>query len=174
MVSWRFCDTDNESAGYKESFLDRTSQTSLPLGQKQNFSNRDKFAVEGVLSKRAKFNVDFENNWLFRKTSLRDEKLRFFFVKQTRISIIPTRKADPNIFLISLKRDYIDTQYVKLPYSIWPFPIFLFYCANEGKMFKNFIILKDSTLLDVMQIKSHDLFKRDFDMLRILNLPIRA
>ena len=50
----------------------------------------------------------------------------------------------------------------------------MFYFANEGKMFKNFIILRESTLLDVMQIKFHDLFKRDFDMLRILNLPIHA
>ena len=103
---------------------------------------------------------------------MRDEKKALLV---SLVGIIPTRKADPNIiFLITLKQDYIDTQYVKIPYSIWPFPIFLFYCANEGKMFKNFIILKDSTLLDVMQIKSHDLFKRDFDMLRILNLPIRA
>ena len=31
-----------------------------------------------------------------------------FFCKQTRIGIIPTRKADPNIFLIALKQDYID------------------------------------------------------------------
>ena len=30
-----------------------------------------------LLSRHAKFNVDFENNWLFRKTSVRDEKLRF-------------------------------------------------------------------------------------------------
>ena len=35
-----------------------------------------------------------------------------FFCKQTRIGIIPTRKADPNIFLIALKQDYIDAQYV--------------------------------------------------------------
>ena len=54
------------------------------------------------------------------------------------------------------------------------FPCPTSYCANEGKMFKNFIILKESTLLDVMQIKFYDLFKRDFDILRILNLPIRA
>ena len=78
-----------------------------------------------LVSKRAKFNVDFENNWLFRKTSVRDEKLRFplivrksLFCKQTRIGIIPTRKADPNFFLIALKQDYIDAQYVKLPYSM--------------------------------------------------------
>ena len=41
-----------------------------------------------------------------------------FFCKQTRIGIIPTRKTDPNIFLIALKQDYIDAQYIKLPYSI--------------------------------------------------------
>ena len=80
-----------------------------------------------LVSKRAKFNVDFENNRPFRKTSVRDEKLHFplivrksleFFCKQTRIGISPTRKADPNIFLIALKQDYIDAQYVKLPYSV--------------------------------------------------------
>ena len=87
---------------------------------------------------------------------MRDEKLRFLvalivrkslelFCKQTRIGIIPTRKADPNIFLIAPKQDYIDAQYVKLPYSMWPFSISMFYCANEGKMFKNLIILKEST-----------------------------
>ena len=32
--------------------------------------------------------------------------------------LLLTRKADPNIFLIALKQDYIDAQYVKLPYSI--------------------------------------------------------
>ena len=40
------------------------------------------------------------------------------FCKQTRIGIIPTRRADPNIFLIALKQDYNDAQYVKLPYSL--------------------------------------------------------
>ena len=59
-----------------------------------------------------------------------------------------------NIFLIALKQDCIDAQYVKLPHSTWPFSIFMFYCANEGKMFKNLIILKESTLLEVMQIKT--------------------
>ena len=44
--------------------------------------------------------------------------------KQTRSGIIPTRKADINTFLIALKQDFIDTQYVKLPYSMWPFSIF--------------------------------------------------
>ena len=74
-----------------------------------------------LVSKRVKFNVDLENNWLFRRTSVRDEKNRKsleIFSKQTRISIIPARKADPNIFLIALKQDHIDAQYVKLPYSM--------------------------------------------------------
>ena len=74
-----------------------------------------------LVSKRVKFNVDLENNWLFRRTSVRDEKNRKsleLFSKQTRIGIIPARKADPNIFLIALKQDHIDAQYVKLPYSM--------------------------------------------------------
>ena len=41
-------------------------------------------------------------------------------------------------------------------------------------MFKNLIISKESTLLDVVQIQFHDLLLNDFDMLRILNLTIRA
>ena len=61
------------------------------------------------------------------------------FCEQTRIGIIPTQKADHNIFLIALKQDYIDAHYVKLPYSMWPFFHFLCFTAqNEGKMFKNF------------------------------------
>ena len=70
-----------------------------------------------LLSKRAKFNEDFDNNWRFRKTSVRPE-IAQIFCKQARVGIIPTRKADPNIFLIALKQDYIDAQYVKLPYSM--------------------------------------------------------
>ena len=62
----------------------------------------------------------------FRKTSVCDaftlpnspEIARIFFVKKTRIGIIPTRKADPNILLIALKQDYFVAQYVKLPYSM--------------------------------------------------------
>ena len=92
-----------------------------------------------------KFNVDFENNWLFRKTSVRDEKLRFplivrksleFFCKQTRIGIIPTRKADPNIFLIAPKQDYIDAQYVKLPYSVTFFYFLCFTAQTKAKCSK--------------------------------------
>ena len=75
----------------------------------------------------------------------------FSFCKQTRIGIIPTRKTDPNIFLIALEQDYIDAQYVKLPYSMWPFSILdVLLRKRRRKMFKNFIILKESTLLDVM------------------------
>ena len=37
------------------------------------------------------------------------------------------------------------------------FPFSMFYCTIKGKMFKNLIISKESTLLDVMQIKFHDL-----------------
>ena len=41
-------------------------------------------------------------------------------------------------------------------------------------MFKNLIILKEFTLLDVMQIKFCDLLLNMTLMLRILNLPIHA
>ena len=54
------------------------------------------------------------------------------------------------------------------------FPFSMFYCANKGKMFKNLIILKEFTLLDVMQIKFCDLLLNMTLMLRILNLPIHA
>ena len=57
---------------------------------------------------------------------------------------------------------------------MWPFSIFYVLLRKQGKMFKNLKILKESTLLDVIQIKFHDLIYRDFDMLCIPNLPIRA
>ena len=63
------------------------------------------------------------------------------FCKQTRISIIPTQKADPNIFLIALKQDYIDAQYVKPPYSMWPLSIFYVLLRKQrqnGKKLNNF------------------------------------
>ena len=97
--------------------LNRTSQTSCHKAESKIFRT-----ATNLVSKRAKFDVDFENNWLFRKTSVRDEQLRLplivrksleFVCKQTRIGIIPTRKADANIFLIALKQDYI-----KLPDSM--------------------------------------------------------
>ena len=37
------------------------------------------------------------------------------------------------------------------------FPFSTFYCTNKGKMFKKLLILKRSTLLDVMQIRFRDL-----------------
>ena len=49
---------------------------------------------------------------------------------ETGIDIIPARKADPNIFLIALKQDYIDAQYVKLPNSMWRFFHFLCFTAQ--------------------------------------------
>ena len=108
--------------------------------------------------------ADFENNWLFWENihawreiallvSLIVRKSLKFFCKQTRICIIPTRKVDPNIFPIALKQDYIDTQYVKLPYSMRPFSIFYVSLCKWRQIVQNLIILKESTLLDVMQIK---------------------
>ena len=94
------------------------------------------------------------------------EITRIFFCKQARIGIIPTRKADPNIFLIALKQDYIDAQYVKLPYSMWPFSIFSVFLRKRRQ---NVYV----TRRDAVQI-SWPFVKRDFDLLRILNLPIRA
>ena len=98
-----------------------------------------------------------------------------YFCKQTRIGIIPTWKANPNIFLIALKQDYIGAQYVKLAYSMWPFTIFYALLRKWGQNdqkrnnFKGVYV----TRRDADQI-SWPFFKRDFDMLRILNLPIRA
>ena len=113
---------------------------------------------------------------------MRNNKLRVYglpdspeiariFCKQTRIGVIPTRKADPNIFLIAPKQDYTDAQYVKLFILCDLFPFSMFYCANEGKMFKNLIILKESTLLDVMWIKLHDLLLNMTCHSRITTIP---
>ena len=62
--------------------------------------------------------------------SLIVQKSLEFFCKQTRIGIIPTRKADANIFLIALKQDYIDAQYVKLPLFYVAFFHFLCFTAQ--------------------------------------------
>ena len=67
------------------------------------------------------------------------------FCKQTRSGIIPTRKANPHIFLIALKQDYADAQYA---YSVTFFHFLLL--RNKGKMFKNLTISKESTLLDLL------------------------
>ena len=100
---------------------------------KPNFPNfpairpKAKFSVEQrqiCYQKRTKFNVDFENNWLFRKkvlcvtrncafVSLIVRKSLEFFCKQTRIGIIPTRKADPNFsfFTLFFKSDLMVNSY---------------------------------------------------------------
>ena len=54
---------------------------------------------------------------------------------------------------------------------MWPFPNFYVLLRKRRQMLKNLIIL--ITRRDADQI-SWPFFKRDFDMLRILNLPIRA
>ena len=81
-----------------------------------------------------------------------------FLCKQTRIGIIPTRKADPNILLIALKEDYIDAQYLKLAYSMWRFPIFYVLLLNRRQNVQNFNNFKGVyvTRRDADQI--HDLF----------------
>ena len=78
-------------------------------------------------------------------------------LKQTRISIIPTRKADSNIFPIALKQDYITFNMLNFPILYDLFPFCMFYCSHKGKMIKNLIILKESTSLDMIHIKFHDL-----------------
>ena len=71
MVSWRFCDTHNESAGHKEDF--KTELPKLPCRK----AKRKIFpTTTNLVSKHAKFNVDFENSGPFGKTSVREKKLR--------------------------------------------------------------------------------------------------
>ena len=104
-------------------------EDNIPFERLENVSESKFFRnATNLVSKHAKFNVDFENNWLLGKHPCRTRNCAFglpdspemapFFCNQTRIGIIPTRKADPNIFSIALKQDYIDAQYVKLPYSM--------------------------------------------------------
>ena len=71
-VVQRLCDTGNESAGHKESFS--TELPKLPCHEAESKIFR---TATHLVSKRAKFNIELENNWLFRKTSVGDEKLRF-------------------------------------------------------------------------------------------------
>ena len=88
------------------------------------------FELRQIWDQNAPKQPRFRKQLAFLKTSVRDEKFLIvrksldFFCKQTRSSIIPTRKAEHKIFLIALKQDYIDAQYVKLPYSMRPFSIF--------------------------------------------------
>ena len=91
------------------------------------------------------------------------------------MDIIPTRKADTYIFLIALKQDYIDAQYVKLAYSMWPFSIFYVLLRRQRQNVQKLNNFKGVyvTRRDADQIL-WPFVKRDFDVLRILNLPIRA
>ena len=52
--------------------LDRTSQTSCHRAESKIVRT-----ATNLVSKRAKFNIDFENIWFFRKAIVRDRKLRF-------------------------------------------------------------------------------------------------
>ena len=71
MVSWHFCDMDNESAGHKEDF-----QTELPKLPCRKAESKIFRTTTNLVSKRVNFNVDFENSGPLRKISVRDEKLR--------------------------------------------------------------------------------------------------
>ena len=73
----------------------------------------------------------------YAQVSLIVRKSLEFFCKQTRIGIILTRKADPDIFLITLKQGYCTLMLNMLNFPILCdlFPFSMFYCANEGKMF---------------------------------------
>ena len=84
------------------------------------------------------------------------ENAWIFFCKQTRIGIILTRKADPNIFWLPRNRIKLMLNMLNFPILCDLFLFSTFYCTNEGKMLKNLIILKGSMLLDVMQIKFRD------------------
>ena len=84
-----------------------------------------------------------------------------FFCKQTRIGIIPTQKANPNISLIAMKQDYIDAQYVKLSYSVWPISIFYVLLCKLWQHFQVYVTRRDADHI------SWPFVKRDFDMLRI-------
>ena len=55
----------------------RAFKTDLPKLPCHKTESKIFRTVTNLLSKRAKFNVDFENNWRFRKTSVREEKLLF-------------------------------------------------------------------------------------------------
>ena len=59
------------------------------------------------------------------------------FCEQTRIGIIPTRKADPNIFRIALKRITLTLNMLNFSILCDLFPFSMFYCSYEGKIFKH-------------------------------------
>ena len=118
----RFCDTDNERAGYKRAFKPNFPNflTVTPRAKffepRQIWYQNAPYSTQisktvGSLRKHLKHSC-VTRNWAFSFLTVR--KSLEFFCKQTRSGITPTRKADPNIFLIALKQDYIDAQYVKL------------------------------------------------------------
>ena len=80
-----FCDTDNKSAGYKESYEAELPQLPCHKADSKIFRT-----LTNLVSKRAKFNVDFEISGSFRKTSVRDEKLSL---------VSPTVRKSPEFFL---------------------------------------------------------------------------
>ena len=71
------------------------------------------------------------------------------------LGIIPIREADPNFFLIALKQDYIDAQYVNIPYSMWPFSIFyvLLGISLKTNLFK---MASKAKKLSVIKIRNID------------------
>ena len=76
MVSWRFCDRD----GQWKRRIQREVLNELPKLPCHTAESKIFRTATNLVSKRAKCNVDFENNWLFRKTSMRDEKLHFHLI----------------------------------------------------------------------------------------------
>ena len=80
-----FCDTDNKSAGYKESY-----EAELPKLPCHKADSKIFRTPTNLVPKRAKFNVDFEISRPFRKTSVRDEKLSL---------VSPTVRKSPEFFL---------------------------------------------------------------------------
>ena len=147
---------DNESAECNANF-----PSIKPKAESEVFQTE-----KNLVSKHAKFNVDFENSRPFRKTSVRDEKWLEkspdspeiawnFFVNKPESALF--RPERPTLIFFCLPRNRITSTLNNFPILCDLFPFSTFYCANEGKMFKNLIILKGSTLLDMMQIKFCDL-----------------
>ena len=104
-------------------------------------------------------NRPFFANRFFNETSLENSRKIGRFFRE----FVPKSPAKFDFFFPRCTRSP-----AAIPCDLFPFSTF--YCPNEGKMFKNLILI---TQRDADQI-SWPFVKRDFDVLRILNLPIRA
>ena len=149
MVSWRFCDTDNESADTKRAF--KPNFLNFPaIGRKQNFSNRDKFGIKTrthQIQRRFRKELAFQENiraWrdIALLVSLIVRKSLEFFVNKPESVLFQPERPTLIFFWLPWNRITLTLNMLNFPILCDLFPFSMFYCANEAKMFKKLITAK--------------------------------